>query len=330
MRARGLPRRLVLVIALLLIAAWGAFFVLVLPGDYVAGTTPFGIGLAVTTFVLGMRHAFDADHIAAIDNTTRKLIGENRDASSVGMWFAFGHSTVVIAAVGSLTAGMTVLTSQWRSGSSPLMSVAGVWGPAVSSAFLFVIGSVNLVALLRALRPGSRPAPLPGGPVSRVLRRTGGTLDRPWKMFVVGLLFGLGFDTASTVGLLLVAGGVGIMVPWYIGMVLPLLFTAGMVACDGINGMLMARAYRWSLGVPDRRLSYNLVLMGVSVLIAFFIGTVGLSGILVDDLNVALPPLEVLADTSFDGFGFIVVATLLLLWAMCLGLYRIGRRRSLH
>ena len=312
-------RGVLITIGALLIAGWALFAAVVLPGDGAAGTTTFGAGLAVTAFVLGVRHAFDADHIAAIDNTSRKLVGDGRDPSSVGLWFALGHSTVVIVTVGLVTAGVGALTSQIGVDDSPLAAFTGVWGPTVSSVFLLVMATVNLVMLVRLLgrpRPKTQTAARPagGGPVSAVLARTSTALDAPWKMFVVGLLFGLGFDTASTITLLLVAGGAGIVMPWYAAMILPLLFTAGMVMCDGVNSIVSAGMYRWSVDSPDRRRAYNAALLSISVGVAFIVGAVGLCGVLVDAADVQWAPVRTVAATDLDAFGLIIVALLVLTW----------------
>ena len=313
-------RRVLITIGALLVVGWALFAGVVLPGGYQAGTTTFGIGLAVTAFVLGMRHAFDADHIAAIDNTSRKLVADGRDPSSVGLWFALGHSTVVLVAVGLVTAGVGALTSQIGVDDSPLAIFTGVWGPTVSSLFLLAMAAVNLTILIRlfhrerggAAADGDRPAT--AGVVSALIARTSATLDAPWKMFVVGLLFGLGFDTASTIALLLIAGGAGIVMPWYAAMVLPLLFTAGMVMCDGLNSIITARIYRWSADHPERRSRYNATLISISVAVAFTVGTVGLCGVLVDAAGVRWAPVEAIATTNLDSFGLIIVAALLLAW----------------
>ncbi|WP_426324074.1 HoxN/HupN/NixA family nickel/cobalt transporter [Microbacterium sp. E-13] len=311
-------RRVLIVAGALLVAGWGLFALVVAPGDYQAGTSTFGIGLAVTAFVLGMRHAFDADHIAAIDNTSRKLVDDRKDPSSVGLWFALGHSTVVLVTVGLVTAGVGALSAQIGDEDSPLAVFTGVWGPTVSSVFLLAMATANLVILVRLLgraRGGTAADGrgwLSGGPVSLIIARTAATLDAPWKMFVVGLLFGLGFDTASTITLLLIAGGAGVVMPWYAAMVLPLLFTAGMVTCDGLNSIVTARLYRWSAERPDRRRRYNAALILVSVAVAFLVGTVGLCGVLVDSAGVRWAPVEAIAATDLDSFGVIIVAALLL------------------
>ncbi|WP_347977775.1 HoxN/HupN/NixA family nickel/cobalt transporter [Microbacterium sp. ProA8] len=319
-RVTPTARRVLITIAVLLIVGWALFAGVVLPGDYQAGTTTFGIGLALTAFVLGMRHAFDADHIAAIDNTSRKLVADGQDPSSVGLWFALGHSTVVLVAVGLVTAGVGALTSQIGVDESPLTIFTGVWGPTFSSLFLLALAAVNLTILIRLFGRERRGAagdghrPVTGGVVSALIARTSATLDAPWRMFVVGLLFGLGFDTASTIALLLIAGGAGIVMPWYAAMVLPLLFTAGMVMCDGLNSIITARIYRWSADHPERRSRYNATLISISVAVAFTVGTVGLCGVLVDAAGVRWAPVEAIAATNLDSFGLIIVAVLLLAW----------------
>lgn len=319
MNRMTLSARGVLILAgALLILSWALFAIVVAPGDYQAGTSTFGIGLALTAFVLGMRHAFDADHIAAIDNTSRKLVDDGKDPSSVGLWFALGHSSVVLVAVGLVTAGVGALTSQIGTDDSPLAIFTGVWGPTVSSLFLLAMATANLVILVRLLRRArtqapTRPEPaFAGGAISLLIARTSATLDAPWKMFVVGLLFGLGFDTASTITLLLIAGGAGVVMPWYAAMVLPLLFTAGMVACDGINSIVTARLYRWSADHPERRSRYNAALLSLSVAVAFIVGTVGLCGVLADSAGVQWPPVQTIAATNLDSFGLVIVAVLLI------------------
>jgi len=303
----------------LLLASWSYFFLVVAPGEYDAGATAFDVGFAFTAFMLGVRHAFDPDHIAAIDNTTRKLISDEKDASSVGTWFALGHSSIVVMAVGLVTAGLGGFTEQMSDEGSSLRAFADVWGPSVSSIVLLILAAVNLTILLAAVRPprrgGRRSDQRPAGGVgTRLILRVGAVIDRPWKMYLVGLMFGLGFDTASTITLLLIAGGAGVIMPWYAAMVFPLLFAAGMVACDGVNSILMARAYAWTTDRPDHRLPYNVTLISISVAVATIVGLVGLSGVLVETLGLYWPPLVLAASVDLDNFGFLVVGALITAW----------------
>jgi high-affinity nickel-transport protein len=323
------------VVLALPLVAWALYFWLVLPVPQPGGLTRVGLALGVTAFLLGMRHAFDADHITAIDNTTRKLVGESRDASSVGLWFAFGHSTVVIGAVVLISGGVSALIPQIQDDNSFLATVTGTWGPLVSSGFLIVIGAVNLVALARIIRrarsnENTVDTPPPGGLVTMIIRRFAISLDRAWKMYVVGLLFGLGFDTASTIALLLLARGTGITLPWYAALVIPMLFAAGMVLCDGVNGTVVARAYRWTRTGTRRRTYYNATLLGITVAAAFVVALFGLSGVLVDRLGVTVGPLEAIASADLGNFGFLVTAVLVASWAVCYVIWRCRGRQSLR
>lgn len=218
----------------------------------------FGTGLDVTAYMLGVRHAFDADHIAAIDYTTRRFLAEGRPSTSLGFWFALGHSSVVVAlsllpALGARLA--TRLTDDDSSSSARL--ALSVLGTSVSGLFLCVVGVLNLVArrriaaLYRSARRGDHDeerlsrALDDRGLLSRLLRRLTASTTRPWHIFPLGLPFGLGFDTATEVSLLALSGaGATSGVPWYALMLLPLLFTCGMSLFDTLDGAFMSAAYR--------------------------------------------------------------------------------------
>ncbi|MDQ1082758.1 MULTISPECIES: HoxN/HupN/NixA family nickel/cobalt transporter [Microbacterium] len=319
-------RGVLLTIVLLLAVSWTLMALVLVPSEASLGTTTAGVGMAVTAFLLGVRHAFDADHIAAIDNTSRKLTDDGKDPSGVGLWFALGHSTVVVVAVGLVTAGVGALTSQLGSEESPLAAVTGVWGPTVSSVFLLAMAAVNLVILAGLIRGRSARHTAGTGPVSLLIGRLSATLDAPWKLFIVGLLFGLGFDTASTIAILVLAGGAGAALPWQAAMVVPLLFAAGMAACDGLNSIVTARIYRWSTDRPGRRRRYNIALMSISITVALVVGVVGMCGVLVDVVGVGWAPARAVAATDLDVFGFVIVAVLLLAWAVSWAMSR--RRRD--
>lgn len=324
-------RRSLLVVALavgaLLVLGWGVFAFVVLPGRFVLGSEGvFGVGLAVTAFLLGVRHAFDPDHVAAIDNTTRKLVADGRDSVAVGFWFALGHSTVVVGTVILLTVGIGALASQITSESSPLYAVTAVWGPAVAGVFLVLIGALNLGPLRALLQArasrgttASRMADADAalarrGLLARILAPVSRRVDRPWKMYLVGLLFGLGFDTASTIALLVLGANAATTAPWYAVLVIPLLFTAGMVTFDAANGLAMTSAYRWAHRRPERRIDYNIVVTALSVVIAFAIGLLSLSTALSELVPGGL--LSTLAAIDLGDLGFAIVALFILIWAL--------------
>lgn len=324
-------------IVLLQAAGWGLFLFGVLPHGYrVSGHEVFGTGLAVTAYLLGVRHAFDADHIAAIDNTSRKLTTASAAAPSTGFWFALGHSTVVMAAVALLALGMNAVAGQLADDGSVLRTFAGVWGPAVSGLFLLVIGGINLaslrgiVAVLLQVRAGRGEDGLERhlagrGVLNRLLSPVARRVDAPWKMYPLGLLFGLGLDTASTIGLFVVAGGAVVALPWYAVLVLPLLFTAGMVLCDSVNGAVMSGVYRWAYDRPLQKIYYNLAVTMLSVAVAFVVAAVVLGGLLAELTGATSGPVAWLGSVDLENFGFIVAGLLAITWLGALLL----RRRTL-
>ncbi len=323
-------------IVLLHLLGWGGFLLLVLPHGYTAaGGSGFGVGLALTAYLLGVRHAFDADHIAAIDNTSRKLAGGNPPVST-GFWFALGHSTVVLLAVGLLAAGVNAVAGQLSDDGSVLRRFAGIWGPAVSGSFLLLIGAINLLALrgivraYRKLRAGGySDAELEDtldrrGLVARLLAPVARRVDKPWKLYPLGFLFGLGLDTATTIGLFVVAGGAVVVLPWQAVMVLPLLFTAGMVLFDSLDGILMSRVYRWAFDRPERKVFYNLVITGVSVLAAFGVGTVVLGGLFTETLSLSSGPVAWVGNLDLEYFGFAVAGLFAAAWAAAYSWWKVS------
>ena len=201
------------------VIGWGVLITIVAPAQYqIAAGQALGIGLGVTAYTLGMRHAFDADHIAAIDNTTRKLMAEGERPVSVGFWFSLGHSSIVFGLVGLLAFGVRALAGQVEDSASLLQRITGVVGTVVSGAFLYLIGIINLVILIgilkvfRKMRQGeydeeSLEDQLNNrGFMNRILSGATKTVSKPWQMYPVGVLFGFGFDTATEVGLLVLAG----------------------------------------------------------------------------------------------------------------------------
>lgn len=292
-------------------------------------------GLAAVAYLLGLRHGFDADHIAAIDSTTRKLIQEERGTFAVGTWFSLGHSTVVLGLVLGL-----VLATRTVIGAIPqLESVGQVAGAAVSGTFLWLIGVSNVVIVLgvyrafRRLRDGATDGLAPSdalarlGFFSRLLRPLFRSVDAPWKMFPIGLLFGLGFDTASEVALIGVAVGAGMTaaVPFWVVLVLPLMFTCGMVLVDSTDGVLMSAAYGWALLNPLGKVYYNLTVTVTSVVVALGVGTVELAQVFAKGMSLTGPRWGWLNALNLDTLGLGVFVALVAIWLTSLAYWRYKR-----
>jgi high-affinity nickel-transport protein len=230
-----------------------------------------GLGVGVTAYVLGMRHAFDADHIAAIDITTRRLAALGRPSSSVGLWFSLGHSTIVFVMCAALALGLQAAGAWIADDDSTLHRITGVWGPVFSALFLLAVGAANASSLRRLVGSPRGPVNRPRGPMTAVLDRFGIVVDRPKRMYGVGLLFGLGFDTATEVGLLVLAGTASVAsTSWYAVLTLPILFAAGMTCLDTVQGALMGRAYR-SAARANTTVDYAAVITALSCVIAFVV-----------------------------------------------------------
>jgi len=273
------------------VIGWGLLVAVIAPHHYNLGSSGvFGVGLGLTAYTLGMRHAFDADHIAAIDNTTRKLMAEGKRPVSVGFWFSLGHSSIVFGLCLLLSLGVKALAGQVQNDSSALHKTTGLIGTAVSGTFLYLIAALNLAVLVgilkvfRQMRTGAYDeAALEHqlnnrGLMNRILGGATRAVRKPWHMYPVGLLFGLGFDTATEVGLLVLAGGAAAFdLPWYAIVVLPVLFAAGMSLLDTADGCFMNFAYGWAFSKPVRKVYYNITITGLSVAVAFIIGTIELS-----------------------------------------------------
>jgi len=315
-----------LVVLGLHVLALSMLFVFVLPGHFQVNGKLFGIGLALTAYILGVRHAFDADHIAAIDNTTRKLVGENRRATSVGLFFSLGHSTVVFVLALLLAVGAKV-ASALVSDDSTVHQTLGLVGTAISGIFLILIGIVNLLALIgivnlwRSARSGGMDeialehALNSRGLLTRLLGPLLRRISRPGQMYAIGLLFGLGFDTATEVSLLVLAGaGAATGLPWYAVMVLPLLFAAGMSLCDTIDGAVMHAAYQWAFIGPVRKVYYNITTTGLSVVVALLIGGIEILSLLHQKLNWTDQITSWISTLTLDSIGYLVVGLFLTLW----------------
>jgi nickel/cobalt transporter (NiCoT) family protein len=327
------------VIVALHAVGFGLLLMVVAPQHIQVGGQTLGIGLGLTAYTLGMRHAFDVDHIAAIDNTTRKLMEERRRPLSVGFWFSLGHSTIVFSMCVLLSLGVRSIIGQVKDGNSTLHEVSGTVGVSVSGAFLIVLGIVNLVVLLgivrvfREMRTGhydeqTLETLLVGrGLLNRILKRATAGVRKPWHMYPVGVLFGFGFDTATEISLLVLAStSAALALPWYAIMCLPVLFTAGMCLFDTIDGSFMNFAYGWAFSKPIRKVYYNLTVTTLSVLVALVIGSIELLGLASDRLNLRGGLWKVLGTVGdFQYTGYIVAGVFVTTWAVSWLIWRYGR-----
>ncbi|MHB8440100.1 MAG: Nickel transporter NicT [Acidimicrobiales bacterium] len=305
---------------------------------HVSKTQVFGVGTGILALTLGMRHAFDADHISAIDNTTRKLMADGTRPMSVGFFFSLGHSSIVFALSVLLNFGIRTLDSQVRNGGSGLHRVTNLVGTGVSGVFLYLIAALNvviLVSIVRAfldLRRGRfDEAELEAqldkrGLMNRFFGKLARRIDTPWKIYPVGVLFGLGFDTATEVALLVLSGSaVADGLPFYAILSLPLLFAAGMCLFDTLDGCFMNFAYGWAFSRPIRKVYYNIVITGLSVVVAFFIGSVELLGLLPAQINLTGGFWRFVAGFNINKAGFVMVGMFVVTWLVALGVWRFGR-----
>ena len=285
-----------------------------------------------------MRHAFDADHIGAIDNTTRKLMTDGQRPLSVGFFFSLGHSTIVFALAALFAIGVRGLSGAVSSDSSSLHQATGLIGPTVSGTFLFIIGILNLMVLVsivkifRRMRADSYDeAELEErlnsrGFMNRFYKRATNAVTKPWQMYPVGLLFGLGFDTATEIALLAVAGSAAVGgLPTYAILCLPVLFAAGMSLLDTIDGAFMNFAYGWAFSKPVRKVFYNITITWLSVVVALVIGTIELMSVLADKLGLRGQPWDFVSGLDLNYVGYAIVALFALTWVVALGVWRLGR-----
>lgn len=326
------------VITAMHVVGFGALWLVIEPQDLHVGTQVVGIGLGVTTYLLGVRHAFDADHIAVIDNTTRKLMSDGHPApSGVGFWFAIGHSTVVAVMTALVALGVRAASST-MTGENSMSEWLGLAGTLTSAFFLVAVGLLNLHALQRiwgvfrrmrseGLDEAELERHLEGrGLLLRVLGPINRGVRNPVGLFPVGLVMGLGFDTASEVALLVLAGsGAASGLPWYAVMVLPLIFAAGMTLFDFADGVLMTRAYRWAFTRPVRKVYYNLTVTGLSVAVAFIIGGIELVGVLHERLGWSAPVVDDIAAVDLGSAGYIVAATFVVVWLGAVAYWKLAR-----
>ncbi len=308
--------------------AWGLAFFAFLPHPVLLGT-------ALLAFTFGLRHAVDADHICAIDNVTRKLVQERQRPIGVGFFFSLGHSTVVVA----LTLAIAVAAAMVKHELPSLQRAGELVGTSVSAAFLLFVAAINLTVLVdifAAFARARRGEQIEDERVDTMLDRRGlvgrffrpllKVVDRSWKMYPIGVLFGLGFDTASEVALLGIAAvEAGKGLPVFAILLFPLLFTAGMSLIDTTDGIVMAGAYGWAFVKPMRKLYYNLVITSVSVLVAVIVGAIEAGSVVANQLQLSGGVWDAVrtANENFGMLGFIIIGLFVASWLVSLGVYRL-------
>jgi high-affinity nickel-transport protein len=319
------------------IIGWFTLVAIVAPHHVSLGTKSFGIGIGVTAYTLGMRHAFDADHIAAIDNTTRKLMRQSKRPLSVGFWFSLGHSSIVFALALLLSLGLRALADPVQNDNYQLHNVTGWIGTTVSGTFLYLIAFANLLILAgiwkvfqRMRRGHFDEAALEEhlnnrGFMNRLLGKVMKSVTKPWQMYPLGLLFGLGFDTATEIALLVLAGsGAASGLPWYAILCLPVLFAAGMCLLDTIDGSFMNFAYAWAFSKPVRKVYYNLTITGLSVAVALIIGTVELLGLVTDKAGLHGPFWDWAGSLDLNTIGYLIVGLFFAAWLIAIAVWKVA------
>ena len=288
-------------------------------------------GLGVVAYILGLRHGVDADHISAIDNTTRKLLQEGKHPLTVGTWFSLGHSTIVIA----MTIVFVFATKAVVASLPFFQTIGATIGTLISGIFLFLIGTINVViikdtySVFKALKVGKlgehelEKALNTKGFMTKKFAKLFSIVNSSWQTYIIGLLFGLGFDTATEVALIALSVGVGVEsgVPIWMVLVLPLMFTAGMVIVDTSDGISMRLAYNWAFLKPIRKLYYNLTITAISVLVAFLVGGIELFQVLSNQLHWG-GFWNVLRNADFETIGFLIIAVFIVSWLVAVVYYK--------
>jgi high-affinity nickel-transport protein len=300
-----------------------------------------GLGVAFTAWTLGARHAFDADHISAIDNTTRKLCNDGQRPLGSGFFFSLGHSGVVVAVGVGLTFAAKTVFGAMVDPSSTFETTGGAIGTVVSASFLYLIAGLNLVVLagiarvFRDMRRGlydeeELEAQLQArGLMWRFFGRFMRSINHTWQLFFVGMIFGIGFDTATEVVLLAAtAYAASSGLPFYAVLALPLLFSGGLTLFDTIDGCFMNFAYGWAFAQPVRKVYYNLVITGLSVAAAFLIGTIEVLGVLTNEEHLHGVVWSFVANFDINRAGFIIAGLFVAVWAGAVIYWRVGKLES--
>lgn len=316
------------VVAGLHIVGWGLYL-------HYAGTYPSLVGLGFVAYMFGLRHAFDADHIAAVDDTVRFMLQKGKRPLGVGFFFSLGHATIVLV----LAIAIACAASAVQREMPQLRNIGGLLGASVSGTFLWVIGILNLLVLLDILKVWNQAKSgrhshahleellLRRGLINRLFGgRLSQLMNHSWQMYPLGLLFGLGFDTASEVGLLAMTAGASVGdLPVPAVLCLPILFAAGMCMMDTTDGVLMAKAYNWAFLNPLRKVFYNLTTTGLSVVVALAIGSIELLQVFISMARLHGAFFGFIARLDFGVLGYLIVGMFLLAWALSVAIWNFGR-----
>jgi high-affinity nickel-transport protein len=317
---------------------WGTFLLAVQPHHFQYRGLGVGLGVALTAWTLGARHAFDADHISAIDNTTRKLMSDGKRPLGTGFFFALGHSTAIVIVGFGLGIAARAVFGAVVDPNSGYETVGGVVGTSMAAGFLYLIAALNAVVLAGIIKVfrGLRAGRLDEEELERQLQARGlmwrffgrfmRSITKTPHMFFVGLIFGIGFDTATEVLLLAAtAAAAGQGLPWYAVAALPLLFAGGMTLFDTLDGCFMNFAYGWAFAQPVRKVYYNLIITGLSIAVAFLIGTIEIIGLLTGELNIHGGLWDFVANFDINKAGFAIAALFVLVWAAAILYWKLAR-----
>ena len=336
--------RLSLMAAVILVlnaGGWAIFVFTVMPQHLHYEKLGVGLGVAITAWTLGLRHAFDADHISAIDNVTRKLMADGKRPLGTGFFFALGHSTIIVAVGAAISIAARAVFGAVVNPSSTYETLGGMAGTVLAAGFLYLIAALNLVVLggiarvFRDMRRGKYSEEelerqlQARGLMYRFFGRFMRSINHTWQMYFVGLVFGIGFDTATEVVLLtatVYAATSGL--PFYAVLALPLLFAGGMTLFDTLDGCFMNFAYGWAFARPVRKVYYNLVITGLSIAAAFLIGTVELLGILTSELHLHGPFWDFMANFDINKAGFTIAVLFVVVWVGAVAAWRFGNIES--
>jgi high-affinity nickel-transport protein len=327
-----------LVVAALNVGGWGIFAFAVAPHHFQFRGLGLGLGVALTAWTLGARHGFDADHISAIDNTTRKLMADGRRPLATGFFFALGHSSIIMVAGAGLAIAARAVFGAVISPASGYETLGGVVGTSLAAAFLYLIAALNLVVLAGIVKvfQGMRQGRYDEEELERQLQARGlmwrffgrfmRAITKSRHMFFVGLVFGIGFDTATEVLLLAATAAAATQgLPWYAVLSLPLLFAGGMTLFDTADGCFMNFAYGWAFARPVRKVYYNLVITGLSIAVAFLVGTIEIFGLLSGELHIHGGFWDFMANFDINKAGFAIAALFVVVWAIAIGYWRLAK-----